>query len=46
MRALLISGADPSIKDEQGKTAIEIAANPQVTRVFFDVMLQGVAQTK
>ncbi|XP_072030297.1 uncharacterized protein [Amphiura filiformis] len=45
VRALLISGADPSIHNEQGKTAIDIAANPQVTRVFFDVMLQGVAQS-
>ncbi|XP_022083077.1 uncharacterized protein LOC110975172 isoform X2 [Acanthaster planci] len=45
VRALLISGADPSVLDEEGVTAYESSFSDQVTRVYHDVLLQAVAQS-
>eukprot|EP00057_Strongylocentrotus_purpuratus_P019226 XP_011673700.1 PREDICTED: uncharacterized protein LOC581115 isoform X3 [Strongylocentrotus purpuratus] len=47
VRALLVSGVDPSIKDGQEQTAYDIAKpSKQLTMVFHDVLLQSIAQSK
>ena len=47
VRALLVSGVDPSLKDEVGKTTFDIAkSSTQLTMVFYDVLLQSIAQSK
>ncbi|XP_071478511.1 uncharacterized protein [Diadema antillarum] len=47
VRALLVSGVDPSIKDEKGNTPYDVAkSSTQVTMVFHDVLLQSIAQSK
>ncbi|XP_038071711.1 uncharacterized protein LOC119740462 isoform X2 [Patiria miniata] len=45
VRALLISGADPSVLDEEGITAYDSSFSEQVTKVYHDVLLQAVAQS-
>ncbi|XP_033626087.1 uncharacterized protein LOC117289186 isoform X2 [Asterias rubens] len=45
VRALLISGADPSVLDENKNTAYEKSCSDQVSRVYHDVLLQAVAQS-
>ncbi|XP_041469265.1 uncharacterized protein LOC121419047 isoform X4 [Lytechinus variegatus] len=47
VRALLVSGVDPTIKDSQEQTAYDIAkASKQLSMVFHDVLLQSIAQSK
>jgi len=42
-RALLLSGADPGIKNSENKSVLDLATSPALLQVFTDELLRGVA---
>ncbi len=46
VRALLLEGADPSVVDASGRTAVDLATTEDLRQVFAAVLLQAIAEDK
>ena len=46
IRALLLAGADPGIRDEAGQTVLDIVSQPAMLQLFSDELLRAVAASE